>query len=471
MEHKLKQFANKVSLTLGANLLAMVVSILTVLLIPKVIGLESYAYWQLYIFYSGYIAYLSLGITDGVYLRYGGLKYEELPKHNLKSQFIFLVFFELISSVLIVVAYFFISDNVEKNLVMGYSALVGMILVPRSLLLFLSQAINDIKTYAFATIIEKVTFIITVILIIIFNRQDFLYLIFADIFSKVISFIYLILKFKSIFLSSYSSISQTFKEIKVNISVGSKLLLANLSGILIIGITRFSVENKWNIEVFGKLSLSLSLLSLFMVLINSLSTVLFPTLRNISFEKMESIYMNSNKGLSIFTIGCLIFYYPFSLFFSLWLPDYAESLKFMILIFPLVIFESRTQLLSYTFLKVMRKENIMLVVNALVLMLGILLTFISVYVLNSLYLTILNITILLSIRSIILDIFLCRMFNMKLQKEWFFELLFSTSFILLYWSLDDSYAFLIFLLFYIGYLFYEKKTIFKFLTYSAYFNR
>jgi len=125
-----------------------------------------------------------------------------------------------------------------------------------------------------------------------------------------------------------------------------------------------------------------------MVLINSLSTVLFPTLRNISFEKMESIYMNSNKGLSIFTIGCLIFYYPFSLFFSLWLPDYAESLKFMILIFPLVIFESRTQLLSYTFLKVMRKENIMLVVNALVLMLGILLTFISVYVLNSLYLTI-----------------------------------------------------------------------------------
>ena len=65
-----------------SNLLTVIVSSLVVLILPKIMGVEEYGYWQLYIFYLSYAGFVHLGWVDGIYLRYGGLEYDELDKEK-----------------------------------------------------------------------------------------------------------------------------------------------------------------------------------------------------------------------------------------------------------------------------------------------------------------------------------------------------------------------------------------------------
>ena len=65
------------SISIGANLVTIMVSLIVTLILPKFISVEQYGYWQVYLFYTTYIGIFHLGITDGIYLRYGGKQYEE----------------------------------------------------------------------------------------------------------------------------------------------------------------------------------------------------------------------------------------------------------------------------------------------------------------------------------------------------------------------------------------------------------
>lgn len=54
--------------------IALFLSVLMSLIVPKILGVEQYSYWQLFIFYTGYVGFFHFGLNDGVYLRLGGQK-------------------------------------------------------------------------------------------------------------------------------------------------------------------------------------------------------------------------------------------------------------------------------------------------------------------------------------------------------------------------------------------------------------
>lgn len=63
-----------------------------------------------------------------------------------------------------------------------------------------------------------------------------------------------------------------------NISVGIKLMFANIASMLIIGIVRFGIERAWDVATLGKVSLTLSILNM-IIFINAVGIIMFPTLR------------------------------------------------------------------------------------------------------------------------------------------------------------------------------------------------
>ena len=85
-----KTIVKNFSATVTANVVSFLISAIVVLVIPKIIGVKEYSYWQLYIFYSGYAAFASLGWQDGIYLKYGGCFYDELDKRKLSTQKIYM---------------------------------------------------------------------------------------------------------------------------------------------------------------------------------------------------------------------------------------------------------------------------------------------------------------------------------------------------------------------------------------------
>ena len=81
-------------------------------------------------------------------------------------------------------------------------------------------------------------------------------LILFDIISKsVITFWYIYVIKDLINVKIQFTKQNTFLEVIDNIKVGSNLMISNIAGMLIIGITRLFVEINWDIRTFGKLSL------------------------------------------------------------------------------------------------------------------------------------------------------------------------------------------------------------------------
>ena len=48
-------------------------------------GPEEFGYWQIYLFYLGYLNLFGLGLNDGIGLFYGGYEYERLPFQRIRA--------------------------------------------------------------------------------------------------------------------------------------------------------------------------------------------------------------------------------------------------------------------------------------------------------------------------------------------------------------------------------------------------
>ena len=66
---KYKEIVSNLSVTIFANLVSLVGSVVITFLLPKFIGVESFGYYQLYIFYTSYIGFLGFGWHEGIYLQ------------------------------------------------------------------------------------------------------------------------------------------------------------------------------------------------------------------------------------------------------------------------------------------------------------------------------------------------------------------------------------------------------------------
>lgn len=459
MDNKIKKLTKSFSYTFLANILSMIISIALILIVPGFVGAYEYGYLQLYIFFTSYIAYMSLGLTDGAYLRYGGCEYGDLEKNIFVSQFWFLVMFNIVVNFTMALIYWVTSGDINKNIVVLMTCITGVLIVPRSLLTFMLQATNRIREFSIIIIVERIIYFILVVILLAFGARKFQYVIYADIIGKLISILYSFSACKELVFGKFASIRTSAREIWLNITVGAKLLFANFASMIIIGIVRLSIEKHWSIETFGKVSLTLSISNMLMLFIDAVAVVLFPTLRRTSKESLPDIYKTMRSIIMIPLLGLLIFYYPAKAILSDWLPEYAESLTFMALLFPMCLYESKIILLINTYLKTLRREKLMLIINFITVFISIILTFISTIMFNNLILAILTIVILLAFRCIIAELCLSKILKIEVKKDILLELFMTIIFISVSFRFSISRAFIIYLIAYIFYLIVKKKDI------------
>lgn len=81
--------------TLSSQGVSIILGILKVLILPFILGIEEFGYWQVYLLYVGYLGILSFGFNDGIMLKYGSLNNNQLPKPLLRSS-IQIFFFSII---------------------------------------------------------------------------------------------------------------------------------------------------------------------------------------------------------------------------------------------------------------------------------------------------------------------------------------------------------------------------------------
>lgn len=459
-KNKLFNIVKNFSYTLSSNLISLIISSLVIFVVPKIIGVEEYGFWQVYLFYSFYVGFLHFGWNDGIYLRYGGEQYRNLNKKLFFSQFWMLFFSQIAISIFIILLSRLLYSSATNELFIFKMIAINLVIVNmRLMLLYILQATNRMKEYSISTILDRLMYALFITLLISFGINQYKPMIVADLLGKFISLLYLIYICRDIVLRKISDFYFSFKDTIENISAGINLMFANIASSLIIGIVKFGIQIVWSVAIFGKVSLTLSVSNLLMTFINALSLAIFPILRRTDRDKLSGMYSVIRTLLMIILLGLLVIYYPLKEILSLWLPQYADSLEYMALIFPMVIYESKVALLTNTYLNTLRKEKNVLRVNISTVFVSLISTLVFTFYLKNLFLTMLSIVFILAFRSILSELVLSKIININIKKDITLEVILSIIFILTGWFIDSWVGVMIYLISYFIYLLIKKKDI------------
>lgn len=461
MNSKAVNFLKNFSYAVSSNFISLFVSSLVILVIPKLIGVKEYGYWQLYLFYSSYVGFLHFGWNDGIYLRYGGKEYKDLDKRLFFSQFCMLIFLQIIILAIIYFITIIYFIDVNKIFIFQMTAICMLLVNTRYMILYILEATNRIKEYAQITMIDRIIYCILIVLFLVMGIREYKLMIITDLISKLISLIYGMYYCKDMVFRRLSTFYFSFQETLKNINVGIKLMFANIASMLIIGVVRFGIEHSWNVETFGKVSLTLSISNLVMLFINAVGIIVFPILRRTDEKKLANIYISMRSFLTVVLLAVLVIYYPLKTVLLRWLPKYSDSLLYMALIFPMCVFEGKMALLINTYLKTLRKEKLMLKINLMSLVLSVCATFINTVLLKNLTLAVMSILFLLAFRYVLAEIYLFNILKISLYNDIILELMVIVIFVSTGWFIKSSLDVFVYIFAYITYIFIKRKDISK----------
>lgn len=236
-------------------------------------------------------------------------------------------------------------------------------------------------------------------------------------------------------------------------------MLSNIASLLIIGVVRLGIEGFWDVETFGKVSLTLSISNLMLVFINAIGLIMFPVLRRVDRNKLPDIYKTLRDFLMVIMFGTLTIFYPLRAILGLWLPEYTDSLLYMGILFPISIYEGKMSLLINTYLKTMREEKAMLKINTVTLILSVILTAVTTIIFENLNLAVLSIVILLLFRSIIAEIYLSKIMRISVARDILLEISMTLFFIINAWFGEAWSGLVPYIFAYIIYLLIKKNDI------------
>lgn len=451
-----KDLLSRISSTFVSNLVSFAVSTMIVLIVPKFISVEQYGYFQMFLFYVGYIGFANFGWPEGILLKYGGQSYNNLDQSGLKTQFVlFSVMSALLAVCVGVLAWFTGSaDKLWLWIGLGISILLSL---PANFLQVLLHMTNRTHEYAHGILVEKIVYFGAVVVALLAGVQNYVWLIAADLLGRLALLIYASYHNRELLRVKPSGVKEELPKVRENIASGIKLMLANLVGLFLIGIIRQSIEMHWSVEVFAKVSLTLSISNMLMIFIRAVAVVLFPMLKATAYDKLKNIYGILRLGTMAVLLGMLVFYFPIRQLLVMWLPHYAESIQYVALLFPMCIFECRMAMLVETYMKALRLEKQLLHINIFCVILSIVLSVVTVYVMSSLEMALLSIVIVVATRCILAEIVLLKKMGQNETKEMLIETIMVIGFMVFNWSVGGIWGFVLYLLLYTLYILAHRK--------------
>jgi Membrane protein involved in the export of O-antigen and teichoic acid len=416
-------------------------SILISLILPRMLGIKAFAYWQLFIFYGSYVGFFHFGLSDGLYLRYGGTNIEDMDKPLIGSQFRLMVIWQTaISIVALLIIPFFIGDS-ERLFVWALTALYLVVANATWCMGYIFQAANEIKIYSTGTIIFKALFIVTLVVFVLMKQYDFHLYVVLYVGAQAVAMVYSIIRGWSFITVKWTPIRFTLRETFSNMRIGINLTFSNIASSLILGFGRGFVDSHWDIGVFGVFSLAISLVNFILQFITQVSMVMFPALRQVSGKKRNEIYKMLRDSIGIILCGVLIFYVPMRLFLTWWLPNYAESLRYLSIILPICVFDGKMQMLYSTYMKVLRKERSLLYINLFSCLLSLGLCILLTLIYDNVIMAVIAMIMAIAARSIISSIYLSQVMGIDSESNLVFEVVLTALFIFVNFKFSPWVAF------------------------------
>lgn len=459
MNKKATQFLKNILGAVGANVVRLMISVLLTLLLPRLMGQEEYSYWQLYLFYYTYLAYTSLGWCEGFALKYGGAHYEELNKPLTIGQIWMLLGYELLffGGLWLVLSVLAVSR--VKYILLLLACASAVFDIVRYMVQSVLHTVNRISEYVRVVLLERLLFAVLAGAALLLGFASAFALILSEIMARLLSMLYSFWVIRDMVSARPAAGREILREAGSEISIGCRLLWALLAGQLVIGIVRFAIEQKWGVLQFGQISLTISLSSMIVSCVSAISVVIFPMIRRMRPEQMERIYTPVRMLMSVAIWGMLLFFVPMKWLLERWLPQYTQALDYLSLLLPLCLYESRTAMLTTTYLKAYREEKKILKTNVTAVLLSLLAAGLTVFAAENLTLAVLSITLLCMVKAYMTEFYVCRRLRFPLGRELLTESSLMAVFMLSGWFGSGLTAISLYGTGYVLYLLLERRTV------------
>ena len=424
-----KKLAKNLILSLTAQAISIITSFVLGFIVPKFIDEYQYSYWQVYLLYSGYSGICQFGLLDGLVLRYSQYEFDELDKPRMRSQFKLLLFINSALTLTGLIVSAFLCDAVTREIVV----LVAASIVVKNIFGYTSysfQITNRIPKYAVVVIAQRAGYALFVGILLACGVNVFWLYCIADLSGDALGSAIGAFFNRGMYFGRSLPVRECLKEGWSNISAGMILMLSNFSSMLLTGGAKMMVQWGWDELVFGQISFSFSVSNIFLTFVTAISIVLFPSLKRMSMDELPDVYLKLRNAVSPIMFFALLLYFPACLILELWLPNYSDSLTYLGILLPIVVFSAKVALLTNNYLKAYRREKTMLAANAAGVALGVSLFAVGAFVVKDIDFVLYSLVAVVVLNSIVSEIFVSAIIKKRIAADVVAEVIMTIAFIL-----------------------------------------
>lgn len=397
-----------IGLAILAQGISFVSSVMMAIVVPKALGVEDYAYWQLFTLYVGYIGLLLFGVHDGIFLRLGGVRAGQVDWSRVKAQFTLIVGFQVAVLLGAGVAIVLGSGATTRTVVLLFVIADGLIVNPAAFLFYVLRAANLPNIFSLGSMLSGSVWAVLLVVLTIARPEGFCLYALGYLFTQALSTSYCFLHFREVFRCKAGSLRDALLDCKDDCLAGLKVTVAYYAGTLVVGSCRMLVDFKWGIEAFGLFSFSVSLVNFLLTFMAQVSMVIFPVIRRMGKQSQGKAYLLMRGALVSVLPLVYVLYFPACAVLEWWLPQYADGLRYLAIMLPVCFFDCKMQLLVNTYLKSMRKEAALMWINVASLAGAVFLMALVAFAASSITATTVAMVVAIATRSVFAEAYLGR---------------------------------------------------------------
>ena len=349
----------------GGTALAAVFNTLLVFLIPRLVSVEDFGYWRLFLLYTGYAGFLHLGFAEGALLRWAGRPLQEFSHEVATSiKFMFWQHLALVVPACLIVA--FLVPSPLRSIVIAV-LVFALIMNLAALLQCGLQGARLFRPVAVATAAPAGAFVLLAFLWHLRDTPSFRELIVLYCIAWTGVLVYLWIRVGP--PRGAHSLESPWSLGRACILAGWPIVLANGGMGLVQSADRLVVSSVLPIPEFAQYSLAASTMFVPVAAILAVSRVFFSHVAAVEHEGRAQVYAHASRFVLLAWSLLLPYYFALEEFVRQFLPKYLPALPLAGILLLGVIFVAGIQILHMSFAYVYgrQREFLLVTVGALAL--------------------------------------------------------------------------------------------------------
>ncbi|MCR5727138.1 MAG: hypothetical protein K6G24_06700 [Lachnospiraceae bacterium] len=340
-----------------SNVVKLLSGVLVGLLLPKIIGVTDYGYYKTFTLYGVYVGLFTFGITDGIYLKFGGKDYSELDKASFRFYTRIFFLLQLVFSA-VTAAVSCLCLPGEYRFIFLCLALYLLFFNIISYFQIISQITGRFTELSIRNLIQSVLQSVAILFMYFFTDEAgaarsyrFFTVIYVSI--TVALAIWYIFTYRDIVFGKSKTLKDSKSDIKAFVTSGIPLLVSNLGMLLLLSLDRQFVNVLYDTDTYSVYAFAYNMLSLFTTTLSAISIVIYPSLKRTEEADLKGSYQGLVFSVLSLAYAGIAVYFPLRAFVPWFLPKYESSLPIFRIIMPGLAISSAVTIVMHNYYKVL----------------------------------------------------------------------------------------------------------------------